>query len=684
MMAENFNDHSNRAAEALDRAEEHSRVVTQEQELGVVSALAKHVNDQFRAASIHRASPQLAGEVSIDEVLLQCLRAKLNIYDPELAGAIKGVDIYMGITDAKHSAAVAWTKDTLANAEFPWTLKPTPVPALSDEAKAASMESLQIELMANGIELSQLPAQSVKKRLMQLEEVVRDIDYEMAEKACAGMERVIHDQMYEGGYQEVWDQFIEEFWLYPFACIKAPVVRNKTRMKWDGAALVEEESPVLCMENPSPFDLYPSADSTTPNDGYSITEVMAMQRDSLASCIGLPGYSEDAIRAVLTKFKTGHRVVRPGSTERKQLEQSTKSGGYSITSDGMIDVLDYWGKVDGHIMLQWCRDEGVDPVDAFGFEVDVTLTYEMNVWVCDIYVLRAVLNPIPEGLRPYHVASAWKIPGRFCGKGIAQKARNTQRAANAAIRNLVKNMAYAAGAFAEINLDALDDEEDAPEEISPYKIFYTRNSANGDKAVHLDKVPSVAGELMSIYEKFSIEADKETGIPAYAMGSNEGVMKTMGAFSLQYGNALKGIKQSIRNIDRGVTRGMVRCYYLLNMLMHPDKNIKADAQVVVDGANGMLAREMKQARTVETLQVLSPFAQAGMIPPQGITSMLHDWLDMSGFNANSIMGNLQVQGAMAAAAGQPTMNSTKPGTPAPALDGRQAAAKQAMAGDSQI
>jgi hypothetical protein len=671
-----------RASDAINAADEQSRLVTDELGQGVVSLLANHVRDQFRLASIHKSSAKMAGEASVNEQLLQALRAKLNVYDPDLQASVKGVDIYMGITDTKHSAAVAWTKDTLANAEFPWTLSPTPVPSLSDEARMAAQETLMVELQAAGIELQSLPPSAVQKRLRQLEELVRQIDFEMAEGACKLHERVIQDQMVEGDYQEVWDAFIEDFWLYPAACIKAPVVRNKSRMKWDGQVLKEVTNPVLMMENVSPFDLYPSADSTNPQDGYSITEVMRMQRDDLASCMGLPGYSDDALRAVLIKFKTGYRVSRPGGdSERRALEQSTKAGAW-YAHDGMIDVLDYWGKVDGHVMLEWCRQESVDPVDAFGFEVDIAQVYEMNVWVVDQYVVRAVLNPFPEGMRPFHVASAWKIPGRFWGKGIALKVRNTQRAANAAIRNLIKNMAFSAGAFAEINLDALDDEEDTPEEIAPYKIFYTRNSAAGGKAVHLDKVPSVAGELMAIYEKFSLEADKESGIPAYAMGSNEGVMKTMGAFSLQYGNALKGIKQSIRNIDRGVTRSMVRCYYLLNMLMHPDQNIKADANVVVSGANGMLAREMKQARTVETLQVLTPYVTAGLVPPQGAQTLLHDWLDMQGFSADGIMGNAAVAQAMAGAAGQPTMQSTRPGTPPPALDGRQAAAKQAMAGDN--
>lgn len=671
----------NTAMDRLIAAEEQSRLVTDDLEQGVVSLLAEHVNDQFRIAAIHRASSQMAGEVSVDEALLQCLRAKLSVYDPDLRNSTRGVDIYMGITDAKHSAAVAWTKDTLANAEFPWTLDPTPIPDLSADAKAAAEQTLQVELMAAGVELSALSPTAAQKRLHELEEVVRVIDYDIAAAACKRMERVIQDQMIEGDYQECWDEFVEQFWLYPAAHIKGPVVRNKSRMVWDGVQLVEQEKPVLMMEAPSSFDIYPSPDSTNPQDGYSMTEVMSMHRDELASCMGLPGYSDDAIKAVLIKFKDGHRVTRHAgeNSERKTLEQAQK-GWHG--KDGQIDVLDYWGKVDGITMMEWCRDEGVSPQEAFGFDVDLSLTYEMNVWVVDQYVIRAVLNPFPEGLRPYHKASAWMVPGRYWGKGIAQKVRASQRAANAAVRNLIKNMAYSAGPIGEINLDALDDEEDQPNDIQPYKIFYTRNSATGGKAVHLDKVPSVAAELIGIYEKFSLEADKDSGIPAYAMGSNEGALKTMGAFSLQYGNALKGIKQSIRNIDRGVTRTLVRCYYLLNMLMHPDKNIKADAQVKVSGANGMLAREMKQARTVETLQVLTPYVTAGLVPPQGATALLRDWLDMQGFNAESIFGNSAAQAALAGAAGQATMQSSQPGTPPPALDGRQAAAQQAMAGDS--
>ena len=222
--------------------------------------------------------------------------------------------------------------------------------------------------------------------------------------------------------------------------------------------------------------------------------------------------------------------------------------------------------------------------------------------------------------------------------------------------------------------------------------------------IYFDKVPSVAAELLTVFNAYWRLADEVSGIPAYSYGGatpSQGAASTMGGLSLLYNSALKGIKQAIGNLDKYLVEPVIEGLYLLNMLLYPDQNVKADATAVARGAKGIMAREMRQARTVETLQALQPFATGPMpiIPRIGVVNLLREWLKLQGFEPDLIFGKqlpedllqqLAAQGvvgpagvdpmaAMGGAAATPV--SSQPGTTMPALDGRQAPVVAALRND---
>lgn len=681
--------------------------LSQEQRLR--TRLGQYVEEQFQDAKRHKENAVWRGGVSVHETLMRCLRMRNNEYDPELARALDGVDVYMPLASMKARAAGAWIRDTLANAEDkPWTVEPTPQPELSASGKLAARQAFWLDLQRQGVMLSMLPPGIAAERIKQLEDIAAEMESDTAREACTRMEKLIHDQLEEGGWREAFDAIIDDLTVFPAAIVKSPIVRRVSNPKWTGERIVMREVSQIRVERVSPFDLYPSRDSTDPQNGGSVSERMPMTGKAITDCKALPHFSRDAISTLLTLYPTGFRGQTANETERRQLE--AQGGNAWAGGDGLFDVIDFWGRVPGALLLEWVAFEGLAPDAAFPERIDPDQFYEVNVWHCAGLVLRCLFNPMPTGRRPYAVTSFNRLPGSFWGESVIMLLRDLQRQANSAARRLVQNMAYASGPIGEINLDALDETEDTPNVIRPYRVFYTRG-ANKGKAINFDKVPSVAAELLAVFNAYWRLADEVCGIPAYSYGGatpSQGAASTMGGLSLLYNSALKGIKQAIGNLDKYLVEPVIEGLYLLNMLLYPDQNVKADAMAVARGAKGIMAREMRQARTVETLQALQPFATGPMpiIPRIGVVNLLREWLKLQGFEPDLIFGKqlpedllqqLAAQGVTGPAGlpagvdptGMPaamggavaTAVSSQPGTTLPGLDGRQASVVTALRND---
>ncbi|NML34526.1 portal protein [Paraburkholderia antibiotica] len=650
----------------------------EEQQQSPVSDLAEHVRECFNVNKQHRIAS------GIEQVMLQCTRQRNGEYDPDDIPKLGGIDIYMNITGLKCRAAESWLKDVLVNAaDQPWTIQPTPIPDLPDSLMQQVEQMVMREIIARGYPSMVLDQQRAKDlKAVAVSEMQR-----IAADACSRMSDKINDQMTEAGWKAVFEQWQSDIVTYPGGVLKGPVVRNRDSLQWNGSKLVVATQAVMVPERVSPLDFYPSPEATNPQDANNVIERMRMTKAKLYDCIGLPNFDENAIRMVIDEFDAGFRdwLSSDGARARDEKHQ----GSLWHTSE-TIDVLDFWGRVQGKLLREW------------GVKVDdLEAQYECNVWLVGTYAIRALLNPDPLGRRPYHVTSFNKKPGQFWGEGVPQLIRDVQRTANGAARSMVKNMAHAAGPMVEIDSDRLDESENDPEKIHAWKVYFLKSSNSGSgPAVRYVVAPYIAGELQNIFNEQMQLADDLSGIPAYTYGNQNvgGGGQTMGGLSLLYGGALKGIKNVIINMDRDGIEPMIQQFWAFNMLYDPDPTIKADAKVVAKGAEGILQKEQAQARSIETLQTITPYAQAGIIPMQALQALLKQWLSDQGFNVSQFMPNDELDQQVAAALGTPPQQqqqqggapgaptapgaqpSMQPGTPPPALDGRQGAAMQAMQG----
>lgn len=533
-------------------------------------------------------------KTQITERLLKCERQRRGEYDPDKAADIKatgGSDIYMMLTDIKCRAAKSWITDVMfANGQRPFDLTPSKEPELPPEIKLSIVDYVRAEAEEFLVTGAQIHPDAFRNRMDEVEDRIRLRLREEAKEIAARMSNVIEDQLNQGGFPKAAHEFIDDFVTFPTAVMKGPSVRKKKRLMWGPSY-----QPVVLndfsrdVERVSPYDIFPSPNSSNVNDGFLIQRHRLSVKD-VESLKGVPGYKDEEIDKVLLRYgNKGFRYQEYGDTEAEDLK-----GKYLTRAhyDNTIEALEFWGPVMGAMLKQW----GVKGVEE-------AKVYEVNAWQIGSHVIKVAINPDPLGRRPYEIASWSDIPGAFWGQALPETMADIQTLCNAAARALANNMGIASGPQVEVVVDRLPDGEDVTT-MYPWKLWQTTTdrTGGGQPGVRFFQPDMKAAELMGVYQTFAKQADEITGIPNYIYGSGNasGAGRTASGLSMLMDNAAKGIKTAISRIDTVVTM-VVERFYIHNMLFNPDPYIKGDFRVVAKGAMGLIAKEAIQARRNEFL-----------------------------------------------------------------------------------
>lgn len=595
--------------------------------VAIQDALSEFVTRKFEEAAQHKAA------TGIDGILLRNLRASKCEYQPdekELLGPYN--DVYIGISALKARAAESWLTDIiLNNIDKPWTVDPTPKPDLPEDQRNEAVDLL----------LSELPdiasVDALKDRAKQLKSAFTKIAYANSEKATGRMETVIEDQLVEGDWAPSFAKLVADVVSYPACLMRGPVVVGRTVGAWDGNEYVAKNVSLPIVRAISPFDAFPAPNATDTQDGEHFTERTRYDSGALYRLIGVEGFNSGNIRQALDKYPDGYSRSRAGDSERKRLEQQgTDSDTDAGTATGDYETIIFNGRVKGSLLA----DHGILVKDRQN-------TYECEVWLVGEYVVRAMLNPNPSGTRPIYKTSYRKIPGAFWGQGVICLTYDITRVCNAAARNLVRNMGYAGGPIGEVVGERVADVQD-PTDIRPYRVVMVGPdlSGTGAPAYKFHNVTSISADLMAVINQHMKYADDLSGVPSYVLGNPQvaGAGRTLGGLSMLMGNAAKGIKAVQLNIDRDVITGIVSGFYVYNMITSDDDSIKADCKVRARGATGLLQRELAQTRTVELLQLLTPYIEKWDTLPDGIKVMLREVLKSTGLPVDEIIPNPDGEG----------------------------------------
>lgn len=577
--------------------------------------LSAHVQRAYLDARQHKTNQ------GITDRLIRNLRAKKCKYQPDeetLLGPYN--DVYIGLCSLKARAASSWLIDIISsNIEKPWTLDPTPEPELPERLMDQAINML----------LQELPQfntfDALKDRATQIKSALQDFTAKEATDATKRMETRINDQMTEADWLDIYALFIEDLTVFPTAFLRGPVEVNTLDPEWKGDKFVVNKKAVPRMRVISPFDAYPSPNATSIEQSAYFIEAREWSHAEVHNLIGVGSFVESTIRQVLKEYEHGYVPTKMEDNVRADLEDKDKL----LRTKKGLEVVIYNGKILGKHLVK------------YGAIIDDPQKhYEAEVWCIGSYTIRAVLNPNPVGARPVYCTSYTKVNGSIWGQSVVDLVYDTQRVCNASVRSLVRNMGYSSGPIGEVVSDRIAETDDELS-VSPYKIFRVGPdlTGTGAPAFRFHNVTSIAKDLMDVYAQFTKIADDLSGVPAYVLGNPQvaGAGRTLGGLSMLMGNAAKGIKNVQLNIDRDVISRVVSSYYYYNMSTSKDDGIKADAKVVARGATGLLQRELQQTRTVEVLQLLTPYVQQGLIDKTSIDYLLRAILQNTGLPVDKII-----------------------------------------------
>jgi len=561
----------------------------------------------------------------IRDIMLKAKRQRAGEYEPSKLSEISdqgGSTIFMRITEVKCRAAESWLRDILLDTGTPpWDLQPTPIPDLPPGKDKEISELFAQKILEIIQSTEQAPSLAEQSELREM--IAQDYRFKVLQEAQTrvdGMKLKISDQFASGGWADAFNDFITDMATYPAAFLKGPVVRRRMALGWtqnpDGTT-VSDAKEILApeYERVDPFKIYPEPGITRIEDGY-LFEHHPLTRMDLSDLIGVPGYDEDAIRAVLENGNGLSWISESAQLEQDQLERKFQSWNRPTT---VYDALEFWGKVSGKMLRDWGLTDAEVP--------DPTREYDANVWLVGNYVIKATLNYDPLGEKPYSKTSFIKVPGAFWGMSIPEMIEDVQSVCNASARALVNNMGIASGPQVEVNIDRIPQNEDITQ-IHPWKIWQVMNDPLGSSApaVRFNQPTDNANVLMAVYERFSRLADDHSGIPAYVSGdlNVQGAGRTASGLSMLMGSAGKGIRQVVMHIDSDVIKPVVYRQFVYNMRYDEDESIKGDVDILPRGAVNLAVKETVNMRRIEFLNATANPFDIEIVGKEGRSAILRE------------------------------------------------------------
>ena len=568
----------------------------QQQSQPDVSSLVSYIKGQFEIMRNHRNT-----QSGWSERLLVGLRAYKGQYDETKLHEIRrygGSEVYMRMIAQKCRAASSLLRDIYLGADRPWALRPPCDPEIPDEIKQKIDELMKSEAQMIQQTLGQPPSpQDTQKRKQSLMESAIDAAKKKATDQAKDSEDKIDEILREGGFYHALAEFLVDLPIFPFACIKGPVVRVIPTVTWPpgGGQPTVQMKPTLTWERVNPFDLWWSP-GVASIENANIIEKKQITRAELNELLGLPGYNNDEITAVLDEYGRGGLYDNWDTTdaERAVLE-NRENPAWNRT--GMLSMMEFNGNVQGRVL----QDYGLAVSDELR-------DYHVQVWCIGAHVIKAQLSPSPRMRHPYFITSFEKVPGTPLGNGLTDLLTDVQESANATLRSLINNLSIASGPQVVIDDEQIDPSENT-ESLFPWKRWHAkRNLLAGATSATKDPVSFFqpmdnSDKLIKVLEYLTGVADDVSAIPKYVGGSAGGnAGRTASGLAMLMGNASKILQTVSANIDRDVMEQCLLQLFDLILLTDTSGLLTGEERVTVQGVSVSIQRETQRQRQIEFLQ----------------------------------------------------------------------------------
>jgi hypothetical protein len=360
----------------------------------------------------------------------------------------------------------------------------------------------------------------------------------------------------------------------------------------------------------------------------------------------MPYFDRDAIRECLN--------MGPNYVEQDYEHELRDEDGAMDYGLGQYEVLEYWGVMDA----EYAREVGMELPE----DVDDLDEVQINAWISNGKLLRAVVNPFTPFRVPYQAFPYEKNPYSFFGIGVAENMDDSQQIMNGHARMAIDNLALSGSLVFDVDETALVGGQSM--EVYPGKVFKRQAGVPGT-AINGLKFPNTSTENMMMFDKFRQLADEQTGIPSYSHGQTgvQSMTRTASGMSMLLGAASLNIKTVIKNLDDFLLKPLGESYFQWNMQFLESKlGVDGDLEIKATGTNSLMQKEVRSQRLTMFLQTVQNPAVAPFIKMNKLISELAYSLDL---DPDELMNDPEEAAIMAQIIGMQNGQTTGEETPTP-------------------
>lgn len=298
------------------------------------------------------------------------------------------------------------------------------------------------------------------------------------------------------------------------------------------------------------------------------------------------------------------KVLNPAGINA--VDESRKMGEF----DGSVFVTEYYGLVPKHLLDGKTE---VKPEDVQGngmVEAIVTIANESEV-------LRAQVNPFLMKDRPIIAYQHDVVPGKFWGRGVAEKGWNAQRALDAELRARMDALGLLTSPMMGADITRLPRNPDM--RVRPGKVWLTR----GRPSEVLE--PVILGNIDPQTFNQSSEMERLVQVGTGAVESNAPLNtdrrnETASGISMIQSSALKRMKRTMWNVERQFLNPLVR-KTMWRLMQFNSQRYPKDYEFVVKGAMGIVSREFEQSNLTALLSVVPPDSPSYNVILKGVIEL---------------------------------------------------------------
>ncbi len=278
-----------------------------------------------------------------------------------------------------------------------------------------------------------------------------------------------------------------------------------------------------------------------------------------------------------------------------------------------------------------------------GKEVKLRDYYQVETIVVGGYVVYCRILDERIG-RPISKGVFYELPNSWWGEAIAEKLAVTQNVMNNCIKALLMNMSAASGPMYWINdVSRLTDRGVDGLTMRPHKVWPFQSGVLGNSGAPMGviQVPSNASELLGVFDKMKMQADDDSGIPAYTYGQASGAgaaMRSAQGLSIFTEAASRGMRMIIMTTDRLVIRDVVKKTANYVLLYDDDMDIKGDCEVVPTGIMGKILKAQQDQERIQLLGlVINNQTLTSICGIKGIMALLRPSIVDLNINADDVL-----------------------------------------------